>query len=127
MNDAAEFFTPRVHDIDSTGAAAINVTGGIDLHPIRAAGLGAVYIDEDAVGLFGECAVRRQVEGANMASAEIIDVEHTFIRRECKPIGENHIIKQKRQGAQIRADSVDAGVGEVPLLAWRGLLHGSVK
>src|SRR5712671_241678 len=54
MHDASEFLALRVDDVESARAAAIDVSGGIDLHAVGAAGVGSTQVDKNPVGLAGE-------------------------------------------------------------------------
>jgi hypothetical protein len=51
-----------IDDVEPARAAAINITGAIDLHAVRVARLGA----KNAVGLTGERAVWLQIEDADV-------------------------------------------------------------
>jgi hypothetical protein len=51
-----------------------------------------------------------------MAAPKIVDIDHPFIGREGEPVGEDHIVEDKRDGAEIGCEAIDAGKREIPLL-----------
>jgi len=116
MDDATELLSRGIENIDSTRTAAIHVSGRVNLHAVRAARLRTSEIREQPVALLRQGAVGGKVERADMAAAEIIDIDHTFIGREGEPVGKDHIVEEERDRAEIRRDTINAGVGEVPLL-----------
>ena len=103
MDNTAELFALGVNDVDSTGTAGIHIARGINLHAVRAAGLGASQVDKHAIGLPRKRPVRRHIKGADAAATEIADVQYAFVRGEGEPVRENHIIEQQRQGSEIGA------------------------
>ena len=120
VHDAAELFAGRVHDPDPAGAAAIDIALDVDLHAVGHARLVAAQIGKDAVGLLRERAVGHQVEGADVAAARIVDVEHLLVRREGEAVGHDKVADQQRHRAEIGRDAIHAGEGQVPLLGRGG-------
>ena len=102
------------------GAAAIDVAGDVDLHAVGHAGLAAAQVGEHPVALLGERAVGLDVEGADMAAAGVVDIEHALVRREREPVGEDEIIDEEAERAEVGREAIDAGEGQVPLLGRGG-------
>src|SRR5262252_2858071 len=69
VNDAAELPALGVEDVYAAGAAAIDVTEGVNLHAVRHARFRPREIGEYAVALLSERTVRREVERADVAAA----------------------------------------------------------
>src|SRR5262245_28397335 len=55
-----------------------------------------------------------------MATPGVINVQHTFIGREGETVGQEKIIAEQREGAQIGREAVHTGEGQVPLLGREG-------
>src|SRR5262249_31952851 len=104
-----------VENVEATGAAAIDVTGGIDLHAIRPARLGPAQVGENPAGLAGEQTVRQEVEGTDVAGPRLAKVEHLLIGRERKSVWPDEVIDQERQRSAIGGNAIDAVEGEVVL------------
>src|ERR1700730_11972091 len=68
VHDTAEFLALRVEDVEPARATAVNVAGGVHLHPVGAAWLRSAQVGKDPVGLAGQRAVRLEIEGADMAA-----------------------------------------------------------
>jgi len=114
MDDAAKLLALGIHDVDATGAAAIDIAGGVDLHPIGHARFCSPQVDEYAVGLFGELAVGKQIEGANVTPARVVDVEHRLVGREGEAIRGQEGIGDERRRAEIRRNAIDARARHFP-------------
>ena len=95
VNYAAHLFAVWIHDPKPARSAAIDIPFDIDLHAVGNPRLAAAQINEDAVGLFREGAVGHQVERPNMSAARIIDVEHQFIGRKRKAVGQDKVADQQ--------------------------------
>src|SRR4249920_1639696 len=116
VDDAAELLALRIEDPNSARAAAIDIARHIDFHAVGHAGLAAAQVGKYPVALFRHGAVGEHIEHPDMAAPAIVDVEHAFVRRECKPVRENEIVDQKAQGAKIGREAVHARKRQVPLL-----------
>src|SRR6266446_1545418 len=117
---ATQLFAVWIHDPKPARSAAIDVPLDIDLHAVGNTGLGAPQINKDAVGLFREGAVGHQVESPDVSAARIIDVEHRFIGRKSEAVRHDKVADQQAHGAEIRADAIHTGKGQVPLLGGGG-------
>ena len=65
------FLPCEIEDPYSARAAAVDVACCIDLHAVGVAGFAAIEIREHAVGLLRQQAVRKDVEGSNLAAPGI--------------------------------------------------------
>ena len=61
----------------------------------------ACELDEHPLGLLGEQAVRHHVEGEDLPAAGIVDVEHLLVGREGEPVGQEQMVDQEVDGAEI--------------------------
>src|SRR5258708_36488149 len=104
MDDATELLSLWIENIDSSRAAAIHVSGRVDFHTVRTTRLRPGEVREHPVGLLREGAVRGEVESADMAAAEIVDIDHAFIGRKGEPVGKDHVVEEERNGAEIGRD-----------------------
>src|SRR5882672_11587655 len=107
MDDATELLSLWIENIDSSRAAAIHVSGRVDFHTIRTARLRPGEVSEHPVGLLRQGAVRGKIEGADMAAAEIVDIDHAFVGRKSEPVGKDHVVEEERDGAEVGGDPVD--------------------
>src|SRR5262249_43353085 len=133
MDDATELFSLGIHDPQPPGAAAINIAFDIDLHTVRHTGFVAAQIDKYAIAGFGERAVWCDVKSADVTATGVVDVEHALVGREGEPIGDDEIVGQQRQRAEIGSYTVDPRKSQVPLLRrigtgpWIGEINATVR
>src|SRR5271170_4781827 len=107
VDDAAEFFALWIDDPQPTGAAAIDIAFDVDLHAVGNAGFIAAQIDKHMIAVFRERAVGRDIEGANVAAARVVDVEHALVGRKGESVGHDEIVDQQCQAAEVRSYPVD--------------------
>src|SRR5213592_2714042 len=65
-----------------------------------------------------------QVESPDVTTPRVVNVEHAFIRGEGETVGQEKVINEKGQGAQIGCNAIHAGKRQVPLLGWQGARPG---
>src|SRR5215831_11319004 len=86
MDDPSELLALGVEDVDAARTAAIDIAQRVYFHAVGHARFRPAKVGEHPIGLFRERAVRREVEGADVATARIVDVEDAFIEREGDPV-----------------------------------------
>jgi hypothetical protein len=116
VDNASELLALGVENPDATGAAAIDVPGTVHLHTIRHAGLSPAQVRKYAIGLPRQRAVRRQIERPYVPAPGVVDVEDAFVRRERKAVGNDEIIDEQCQRAEVGGDPVDALIRQVCLV-----------
>src|SRR5262249_12403274 len=77
--DATKFLAAGINDVNTAGAAAVEIAESIDLDPVGHARLGAAEIYEHPAGGLRCHAVRLHIVGAYMATAGVCNVEDAFI------------------------------------------------
>src|SRR6266700_6267435 len=86
VDDTAQLFALWIHDPYPPGSTTIDVAFLIHLHTIGHAGLATPQLGKDPVSLLGEGTVGQQVEGADVATPGVVNVEHAFIGGEGEPV-----------------------------------------
>src|SRR4029077_8628304 len=97
-----------------------NISFDIHFHAVGYAGLVAAQIDKHAVRGLCERAIGRELKGADVSAARVVDVEDALVRREGKAVGNDEIVDQQGQGTEIGSHPADPGKGQIPLLRRAG-------
>src|SRR5262249_24877833 len=113
VDNASELLALGIENPDTTRAAAIDVSGSVHLHAIRQAGLSPAQVGKHAIGLPRERAIRGQIERAYVPAPGVVDVEDTFVWRERKAVGNDEIIDEQCQRAEVGRAPVDALIRKV--------------
>ena len=120
MDDAPQLLALGVDDVETAGAAAVEVARRIHLEAVGRAGLCAAKVHEHAARLLEDGAVGLHVVGADVTAPRVGHIEHALVGRECEAVGPHHVVDDERHRAEIRRHAVDARKRHVPLIGRGG-------
>ena len=93
VNDS-QFLAGRIADVQTAGAARIDIAFDIDLHTVGDTGLIAVDGEQYLGTLFGQSAVRLDLEGPDVAPSRVVHVQYAFVGGEHQPVGYYEVVYQ---------------------------------
>src|SRR5262249_4825710 len=79
VHDRAELLAGGIDDVDTAGAACVDIAERVDFEAVGTAGFRTFEIDKHALALVREQAVGRDIERVNLHAARIADIENLLI------------------------------------------------
>ena len=83
----------RVNDVDAARAGAVDVALLVAFHAVGDAGLAAGELVKQAA--VADAAVGRDVEGANVRHARVVDVKDLLVGTEAQPVGIDGVLDRE--------------------------------
>src|SRR5678816_3084152 len=108
--DHAEACPVWIEDVDAAGAAAVHVTGGVDLHPVGRAPPFARRLRPELATR--ERPVGTHVEDTNVLAGGVVDEESPAVEGEAEAVRPVEVVDEEHRPLRVRAGAIDALKGQ---------------